>query len=271
MMTILQALLLGAVQGVTEFWPISSSAHLALLVHFLGSGEPELSFLVALHVGTLAAVTWFYRRRLARIAAACLRELRGKERGNPEARLGWMLLLATIPGLLLGAVFAESSQMLEGMPPVMTFFLALFGIALWVADSRGAERYDLTSMDWRRALAVGTAQALALAPGVSRSGASITVARAAGMRREEAADFAFLLSVPITAAAAAYEGMKLAAGGMAPDQAGTLAVGVVASAVTGYAAISLLLGRVRRGSYVPFAVYRLALAAALCVLLVLGW
>lgn len=262
-MGILPALLLGVVQGFTEFWPISSSAHLALLIHFLGWGSPKLSFLVALHLGTWLAVTWFYRRRLASILRACWRELWSKERGDPQARLGWMLLLATIPGLLVGAVFSESSEIMEGMPLLMVCLLAVFGLVLWVSDELAPGAKGLEKMGWKEALSVGLAQALALAPGVSRSGASVTVARAAGVRRQDAADFAFLLSVPIIGAAAAFESVKLALAGMTADQLWPMLAGTGAAAVSGYLAVGFLLSRIRKGTFRPYAVYRLLLAVVL--------
>lgn len=268
-MGILPALLLGAVQGVTEFWPISSSAHLALLIHIFGWGEPDLSFMVALHVGTWLAVVWYYRRRLLSIVAALWRAVTGKRRGDPEAKLGELLLLATIPGVLLGAVFAESSQMMEGMPLLMTVTLAVFGLVLWAADAWGPQVRDWNSAGWREALAMGVAQGIALMPGVSRSGVTISTARAAGLGRREAADFAFLLSVPIIGAAAVYQGFKLLLDGMPADQAWPMLVGCASAAVTGYLAIGFLLSRLKAGSFRPYAIYRLVLAAVLLVALVI--
>ncbi|MFW6113450.1 MAG: undecaprenyl-diphosphate phosphatase, partial [Actinomycetota bacterium] len=150
-MGILQALLLGAVQGVTEFWPISSSAHLALLIYLTGWGEPDLAFVVAVHIGTWVAVVWYYRHRLARIIASWWREVRGRSRGEPEARTAWLLLLATIPGLVLGAIFAESSEMMQGMPLLMVSMLAVFGVLLWAADARGKEDRTWREGGWREA------------------------------------------------------------------------------------------------------------------------
>ncbi|MBN2025290.1 MAG: undecaprenyl-diphosphate phosphatase [Actinobacteria bacterium] len=268
-MGILPALLLGVVQGVTEFWPISSSAHLALLIHIFGWGEPDLSFLVALHVGTWLAVVWFYRKRLWAIVVSCWREATGKERGKAEARLGWLLLLATIPGVIIGAVFAESSEMMEGMPLLMTVTLAFFGLVLWAADSWGPQVKDWNAAGWREAMAVGVGQFLALMPGVSRSGISISVARAAGIRRREAADFAFLLSVPIIGAAAAYEGLKLVLDGMPASDLWPMLVGAAAAALTGYFAIGFLLSRLKAGTFRPYAIYRLLLAAVLLIVLVI--
>jgi undecaprenyl-diphosphatase len=268
-MGILEALLLGAVQGLTEFWPISSSAHLALLIHIFGWGDPDLSFLVALHVGTLLAVVWYYRQRLWSIVAAWLREVSGKERGSPEARLAWLLLLATLPGVLLGAVFAESAQMMEGMPLLMAIMLAVFGLVLWATDAWGGEAKTWRSAGWREALAVGVAQAIALVPGVSRSGISISTARAAGIERKEAADFAFLLSVPIIGAAAVYEGFKLVREGVPEGGAWPMLLGGAAAAVVGYFAIGFLLSRLKSGTFRPYAIYRLVLAAVLIVFLVI--
>jgi undecaprenyl-diphosphatase len=268
-MGILPALLLGAVQGLTEFWPISSSAHLALLIHIFGWGEPDLSFLVALHLGTWLAVVWYYRRRLWSIIAACWRQATGEKRGEADARLGWLLLLATIPGVIIGAVFAESSEMMEGMPLLMIVMLALFGLVLWAADAWGGQTKSWRAAGWREALAVGVGQTLALIPGVSRSGISISVARAAGIERKEAADFAFLLSVPIIGAAAAYEGLKLVLDGVPADQLWPMLVGGAAAALTGYFAIGFLLSRLKSGTFKPYAIYRLILAAVLLVALVI--
>ncbi len=268
-MGILPALLLGVVQGLTEFWPISSSAHLALLIHVFGWGEPDLSFLVALHVGTWIAVVWHYRSRLASIIAACWREARGRERGLPEARMGGLLLLATVPGVVLGAVFSASSEMMEGMPLLMAATLAAFAVVLWAADRWGGRSGDWRKAGWREALAVGVAQALALMPGVSRSGISISAARAAGIDRKEAADFAFLLSVPIIGAAAVFEGAKMLLEGVTVDQLWSMLAGGAAAAVAGYLAIGLLLSRLKSGTFAPYAAYRLALAAVLVVVLVM--
>lgn len=264
-MGILAALLLGAVQGITEFWPVSSSAHLALLIHIGGWGTPQLSFLVALHLGTLVAVVLYYRRRLAAIIVAWLRDVTGRERGNPDARLAWLLLLATIPGIIIGAIFAQSSEMIESMPLLIVSMLAIFGVVLWVTDAMGANTRTWRTAGWREALAVGVAQCLALVPGVSRSGISISTARAAGIKRSEAADFAFLLSVPITGAAAAYESLKLATQGIPSGQAGNMLAGGIAAAITGYFAIEFLLSHLKAGTFRPYAIYRLVLAAVLLI------
>jgi undecaprenyl-diphosphatase len=247
---------------VAEFWPVSSSAHLALIIHLAGWGEPSLSLLVALHLGTFVAVAWYYRRRLLSLVREGWRLAKGRS-GNPaEGRLAWLLLLATLPGVLVGAVSASSSEMMEGMPLLMIFLLALFGLVLWIADHYGKERWACLDMGWRGALAVGIAQSVALAPGVSRSGACITVARAMGMKRKEAADFAFLLSVPITGAAGAYEALSMLRGGSAAG-AGSMVAGGVAAAVTGYFAIRFLLAGLKRNTFAPYALYRLAVSALL--------
>ena len=265
-MGIWQALLLGAVQGVTEFWPISSSAHVALLIVIFGWGEPDLSFVVALHIGTWIAVVWYYRRRLAGIVAAWWREVRGKEKGEPQAKLAWMLLLATLPGLVLGFIYAASSEMAQGLPPIMIFNLASFGLLLWAADTWGRQERTWQDVGWRDSLAIGMAQAIAIFPGVSRSGAAITTARAAGFKREDSADFAFLLSVPIIAAAGAYSILKLALEGMSGDMFWNMLVGGVAAALTGYFAVQFLLRHLGRGGYRPYAIYRLILAVLLVIL-----
>lgn len=265
-MGIWQALLLGAVQGVTEFWPISSSAHVALLIIIFGWGEPDLSFVVALHIGTWIAVVWFYRHRLAGIIAAWWKEVRGKEKGDPRARLAWMLLLATLPGLLIGFIFAAPSEMTQGMPLVMILNLAFFGLLLWAADAWCGGGRTWRDVGWRESIAIGMAQAVAVFAGVSRSGVAITTARAAGINREDSADFAFLLSVPIIAAAGAYALLELALEGMTAGELWNMVVGGIAAALTGYFAIQFLLGHLGKGGYKPYAIYRLCLAALLLIL-----
>ncbi len=267
-MGILPAVVLGLVQGVTEFWPISSSAHLALLIYLFGWGKPDLSFTVALHLGTWVAVVWYYRRRLASIVSACWKVVGERERVSAEARLGFLLLLATFPGVILGAVFAESSEMMEGMPLLLVFSLALFGLVLWATDRWGGGLRRWRDAGWREALAVGVAQGLALIPGVSRSGITISTARAAGMDRKEAADFAFLLSVPIIGAAAAYEALQLVREGVPTGGIWPMAAGCASAAFSGYLAIGLLLSRLKTHSFKPYAVYRIVLAAFLLVILV---
>ncbi|MHB8781660.1 MAG: undecaprenyl-diphosphate phosphatase [Candidatus Geothermincolia bacterium] len=261
-MPIYQALILGALQGFTEFWPISSSAHLSLAQWLFGWGTPQLSFSVALHAGTLLAVIVFFRKRLFQLLVAFIASLRELEIGrDPDRRLAWFLLVAAVPAFVAGAGLSASSEAMESMPLLMALMLVLLGGVLYRADAAHGSR-ELESMGWREALAVGTAQALALVPGVSRSGATISTALFAGFGREQAAEFAFLLSVPTIGGAVGYQGLKMLTGEAGSAGSGSMLVGFLAAAVTGFVAVRYLLRFVQHGSYRPFAWYRLGLALA---------
>jgi len=261
------ALLLGVLQGVTEFWPISSSAHLALVLEATGWGGPRTSFIVALHLGTLAAVVIHYRGRILSLAGAWWRSLLRREEPQGEAHLAWMLLLATLPALAIGALFSRISEELQGIPLAIAAFMGAFGILLWTVDSLAPSALTLEGVDWRRALAMGMAQSLALAPGVSRSGAVMCAARAAGLRREDAADFAFLMSVPVIAAAGVFEAAGLISEGITARDLLAMGVGTLSSAVAGLLAIRYLLRWLKGRGLAPFAIYRVAFSLALVALL----
>ena len=265
-MPIYQALLLGAVQGITEFWPVSSTAHLALFQWFFGWGKPQLAFTVALHVGTLVAVVIYFRRRLWGLIKAWFASVRDREIGDDrERRLAWFLVLATIPAVIAGLFLHDAAEVLESMPLFMAFMLASVGAILWYADSLKAGDRNLDSMGMRDALAVGIAQAIALAPGVSRSGATMTTALYAGYTREQAAEFAFLLSIPVIAGAALYEGAKVIKDGLPPGLGKAMLVGAVTAAIFGWFAVKYLLRYLQKGSFKPFVWYRFALALAVLI------
>ena len=265
-MTVFQALVLGVIQGLTEFLPVSSSAHLALAPWLLGWPDPGLAVDVALHLGTLAAVIWFFRDAWVRLAGSALAIVRKRRVDTPEERRVVFLVLATIPGALAGVLVADYAETVLRSPYVIATSLIVMGVLLWAADRWAPQARSLDEMRWTQALLFGIAQAFALVPGVSRSGSTITAGRALGFSREAAAVFSFLMSMPITAAAAAKEvpGAIAAADDLAP-----IIVGVVAAAASAWLAISVLLRYVARHSYGIFAVYRvllgivvLALAAA---------
>ena len=262
-MTVFQALVLGVVQGLTEFLPVSSSAHLALAPWLLGWPDPGLAVDVALHLGTLAAVLWFFRDAWARLARSSLAMLRKRSVETPEERRVLFLVLATIPGALAGLLVADLAETVLRSPRVIATSLIVMGVLLWAADRWASRARSLDEMRWPQALAFGVAQAFALVPGVSRSGSTITAGRALGFSREAAAVFSFLMSMPITAAAAAKEvpGAIAAADDLAP-----IAVGVVAAAVSAWLAISVLLRYVARHSYGVFAVYRVLLGLTVLAL-----
>jgi undecaprenyl-diphosphatase len=263
--TVFQAIVLGVLQGLAEFLPISSSAHLALTPWLLGWESPGLAFDVALHVGTLAAVLWFFRSQWAALVRAGWRIVTTRRVDTEEERRVIFLIIATIPGGIGGLVLAEYAETIFRTPSLIATTLILMGVILWAVDRYAPHERMLGQMRWTHALVFGLVQVLALVPGVSRSGSTMTAGRALGFHRESAAVFAFLMSMPITAAAAAYEVPKaLAEGGLTAP----IVAGVIASALSGWLAISVLLRYVARHGFGVFAVYRII--AGLAVLAVVA-
>jgi undecaprenyl-diphosphatase len=255
-----QAVVLAIVQGLSEFLPISSSGHLVLVPHFFGWPDQGLAFDVAVHVGTLFAVIAYFRRELASMTRAFFVSLAGGGL-SPDGRLAWCVVLGTIPVGLAGLAFGGAIEEKLRNPLAVATTLSFFGLLMWLADRVGRRERDEYSVGWRDALLIGCAQALALMPGTSRSGITMTMGRALGLTREGAARFSFLLAVPGIALAGAYEFLKLAtAQGGAVDW-GRIALGVAIAAVTGYLCIAWLLRVINRIGFAPFALYRLGVAA----------
>ena len=262
-MTILQAIVLGALQGLAEFLPISSSAHLALTPWILGWESPGLAFDVALHVGTLAAVLWFFRAQWVALARAGWRIVRTRRIDTEEERRVLFLVIATIPGGIGGLLLADYAETVFRTPALIATTLIVMGVILWAVDRYSPHAVTMSQMRWTHALIFGLAQVFALVPGVSRSGSTMTAGRAMGFHRESAAVFAFLMSMPITAAAALYEVPKaIAEGGLGAP----LVAGIIASALSGWLAISILLRYVARHGFGVFAVYRIALGLGVLAL-----
>ncbi len=266
---IIASLIMGIVQGLTEFLPISSSGHLLLVPYLLNWHEPfidSLAFSVALHGGTLAALLVYFREDWLRLIPAGLAAVRDRSfRGNPDRRLAWLLVASTIPGGIAGFLFSDAVEGAIRQPGLVAIMLVLAGIVLWLADRWSIRRHDTDNLTLRAAIGIGLAQAIALIPGVSRSGISISAGLAAGLDRASAARYSFLMAMPITAAAVAYEGYKLVRGDIGAIALGPLVVGVVTAFVAGIAAISVLLRYVRTRSFSVFVVYRFALAAIVLV------
>jgi undecaprenyl-diphosphatase len=261
--SILQAIILGVLQGLAEFLPISSSAHLALTPWIFGWESPGLAFDVALHVGTLAAVLWFFRDQWVMLARAAWRIVVTRRVETEEERRVIFLIVATIPGGIGGLVLAEYAETIFRTPALIATTLIIMGVILWAVDRYARHALSLTEMRWTHALLFGLAQVMALVPGVSRSGATMTAGRAMGFHRESAAVFAFLMSMPITAAAAIYEVPKaIAEGGLGAP----ILAGVIASALSGWLAISVLLRYVARHGFGVFAVYRILLGIGVLAL-----
>lgn len=272
-MSILEAILLGVVQGLTEFLPISSSGHLIIVpwaqdYTFLRE-NPDFNktFDVALHLGTLVGVVYYFRRDLWAIARGFLRTVRARTIEDSEGRLAWTVILGTVPAVIVGGLGEEFIGENLGEPWMIAVQLIVFGLLLGLAD-RLPQRRGVEGVGMRDGLLIGTAQALSLAPGTSRSGITITAARFLGLTRDAAARISFLLLVPATAGAVALEGAQAVADGLPEGVAEPMVAGVLASAVSGYFAIFGLLRFVRTHSYDVFVVYRVI--AGLVILAVIG-
>ena len=258
-MTPLQAIALGIIQGLSEFLPISSSAHLTLAPWLFGWEDPGLAFDVALHFGTLLAVLWYFRMEWLQLIKAAFGIITSGRIETPEKRRVIYLIVATIPGAIGGFLLQSRAEAAFRSPELIAIALISIGIVLWAVDKAVDQRRILGEMRWIDALLIGLSQVIALIPGVSRSGSTITTARGLRFDRESAAEFSFLMSMPIIAAAVVLEGPKaLHAGGLTNE----LMSGVVASAISGWLAISILMRYVSRHSYGIFAFYRVALGLA---------
>jgi undecaprenyl-diphosphatase len=271
-----QALALGLVQGLTELLPISSSGHL-ILVPWLGdwtylkeNDAFNQTFDVALHLGTLIAVVAYFRADVARLVRAWLRTLRRRRIETADERVAWFVAVATVPAAAIGYAAEDVIAERLGEPWQIAIFLAVFAALLWLADRTPARR-EMSDLGLATAAAVGVAQSLALMPGVSRSGITITVARFIGLDRDSAARFSFLLLIPIVFGASVFKGVNdVVLGDLPPGSAGPFAVGILAAAVSGLVAIWALLGYVRRHDYTAFVGYRLLLAVAVLLLIASG-
>ncbi len=265
-MTTAHAIALGVLQGLGEFLPISSSGHLIVVPWLLSWPAQSLSFDVALHLGTLAAVVGAFAKDWLRLVSAGLRGLLARAPlGTSDARLLWLLALATLPGAVAGKLLDEWAETTFRSPALVAVSMAVMGGALLLADRRAGSG-SAASMPLRDAMLVGVAQALALVPGVSRSGATISMALVLGYRRDEAARFSFLLAAPITLCAALLKVPHLLQG----DQAGLALVGMAAAAVTGFASIRFLLAWVRHRDYRVFVAYRFVFAAVVLAAIAAG-
>jgi undecaprenyl-diphosphatase len=258
----IEAIVLALVQGLTEFLPISSSAHLILVPRILGWADQGLAFDVAVHFGTLMAVFWFFHDEVWAIMRAWFAALRGREHERNDARLGWAIIVATIPVVLAGFLFENFIETQLRSPLIIAATTAVFGVLLWVADLHKKEISDEHQLLIRYALLIGLAQALALIPGTSRSGITITAGLALGLSRRAAARFSFLLAMPAIAGAALLETVELLES-PAPVNWAPILIGLVAAAVSAYACIKVFLGAIDRIGMLPFMIYRLLLAGFL--------
>lgn len=271
-----QALALGLVQGATELLPISSSGHLILVpwlfdwTYLKENDAFNQTFDVSLHLGTCIAVGAYFWRDIVTLVTAWLGTLRVRSIGTREGKLAWVVLVATIPAAVVGFLLEDVIAENLGEPWQIAIFLAAFGLLLGWADRR-PQRSTMSDLSLRQGLTVGLAQCLALMPGVSRSGITITAGRFLGLDRDSAARFSFLLLLPITVGAVVFKGLTdVILADMPSGMAGPFAVGVLASLAGGLVAILFLLDYVRRHSYDAFVVYRLIVAAAILLLIATG-
>lgn len=274
-MSVWEAILLGIVQGLTEFLPISSSGHLILVpwlqdyTFLQENDEFNKTFDVALHAGTLVAVIAYFRVDLWNMATGVLRSLRTRAIETEDERLGWALVVGTIPAVIVGGLGESFIDDKLGEPWMIGILLIVFGLLLGWAD-RLPERRKLESVSITDGLKLGVAQAMALAPGVSRSGVTITAGRILGLDRDSAARFAFLLLVPAVAGATVLKGYGAISDGLPDDVAGPMVAGTIAAGISSYAAIAWMLRYVRTHSYDVFVVYRVAVGIGVLLLIATG-
>ena len=273
MLEFLEAIFLGVVQGLTEFLPVSSSGHLLLGQYFLGMDQDRfgLTFDAAIHTGTVLAVISYFWRDLLRMAGAFLRSLRGPNFEERDQRMAYLILVATVPAGVIGLLF---QNFFEGdrvrSPWLVAFNLVLVGVLFIVGEVVGRQNRTSDKLGFKEALAIGLAQTVALFPGVSRSGGTITLGLFLGLRRDEAARFSFLMSVPITTAAALLSLAEAFGSGIDAGDALLFVAGSVTSGVVGYLAIRFLLNYLAGHSLRVFAYYRFVLAAVVVLLLLVG-
>ena len=272
-----QALVLGVVQGLTELLPISSSGHLILVPwlfdwNYLATHEEfNKTFDVALHLGTLVAVIAYFWRDVVALVRAFLRSVARRAVESSEERVAWLVAVATVPAALVGAAGESVIEEKLGEPWQIAIFLAVFGVLLWYAD-RTPEEVQISGLGLWRSVLIGISQILALMPGVSRSGITITTGRFSRLTRDAAARFSFLLLIPIVLGAVLYKGLKhVVLNPLPAGSTGPFVVGTVASAAVGLVAIDVLLGYIRRHNYSPFVLYRLAVTVFIVVVIASGW
>jgi len=254
-MTPWQAILLGILQGLAEFLPISSSGHLVIVPHLLGWPDPGLTMDTMLHMGTLLAIVVYFWSDLWELAAAALSSIKRRSLDDPQARVAWGVVVATIPGAVVGLLLEDVFERLFGLPRAAAGFLLVTALLLVVSELAGSRRRPITSMSWMDALLIGLAQMLAIVPGLSRSGSTIATGMLLGFRREDAARFSFLLGVPIMAGTGLYQLAKFITGVADSPPAMLVVLGMASAAISGYLAIAGLLAVVRRRSLLGFAAY----------------
>jgi undecaprenyl-diphosphatase len=268
-----EAVVLGLVQGLTEFLPISSSAHLRVVGEASGWGDPGAAFTAITQIGTEAAVLLYFRRDIARIVASWLRSLVDRSvRSDPDARMGWLIIIGSVPIVVLGLLFQDDIETTFRDLRVVAIALVAFSLVLYWADRVGRKQRELRQLTVRDGLLFGLAQAMALVPGVSRSGGTITMGLFLGYTRAAAARYSFLLAIPAVLGSGFFQVYETLTGGVAGEQIawGPTALATVIAFAVGLSVIAWLLRYLDRGTFTPFVVYRVVLGLALLALVGVG-
>ncbi|QDP97342.1 undecaprenyl-diphosphate phosphatase [Microlunatus elymi] len=267
-----EAIVLGIVQGLTEFLPISSSAHISIIGQLFGNGDPGAAFTAIIQIGTETAVIVYFRHDIARIIKAWFLSLIGRiDRDDHDARMGWLVIIGSIPIVVLGLLLQNWIDTAFRNLWITVAMLAGFGLVIGIVDSLATHRRTLQDLTWKHGLLYGLAQSLALIPGVSRSGGTITAGLAMGYKREDATRYSFLLAIPAVMGAGLYQLYEALTGDAHAQVAWgpTIAAAVVAF-IIGFIMIAWFLRFVSTHSFWPFVIYRIGLAAAVAVLLIVG-
>jgi undecaprenyl-diphosphatase len=268
----IEAVVLGVVQGLTEFLPISSSAHLRLVGELFGWEDPGAAFTAIIQIGTEAAVLLYFRHDIARIVVAWLRSLAGKAKGDPDARMGWLIIVGSLPIVVLGLLFQDDIETTLRDLRIVATALIVFSLILFWADRVGAKQRQLTDLTVPHGIGFGFAQAMALIPGVSRSGGTITAGLFLGYSRSAAARYSFLLAVPAVLGSGFFQAYEALTGDVAGRGVawGPTALATVVSFGVGLTVIAWLLRYLDRGSFTPFVIYRIVLGVLVLALVQTG-
>ncbi|WP_417659532.1 undecaprenyl-diphosphate phosphatase [Pseudidiomarina sp.] len=264
-MSTLEAIILALIQGFTEFLPISSSAHLILPSQLFGWEDQGLAFDVAVHVGTLLAVVLYFRNEVGELLVNWVASLRGRH--NAHSRLAWLIIWGTIPAGLAGLLGSDLVENFGRSALVIATSTVVFGLLLWFADARASQQQQLEQLTFKQVMIIGAMQALALIPGTSRSGITMTAGMLLGLTKTDAARFSFLLSIPIIIMAGGYQGLKLVQQAE-PVAWSPVIIGVLTSFVAAYVCIHVFLQVISRMGMLPFVIYRLALGTFLFILFI---
>lgn len=266
-MDLIQLIILALIQGITEFLPISSSAHLILVPILTEWQDQGLAIDVAAHLGSLVAVVFYLRKDISRILLAGFESIKNKEATTQDSRLFWYLIIASLPVLIAGFLLRDSVATYLRDPLIIAYASIGFGLLLWYADAKGTRLRHISSINLRDAVLIGLAQALALVPGTSRSGITITAALILGLDRTSAARFSFLMAVPIILAAGSYESLKLIQMNVGVDIVNFIVTAIL-SAISAFLAIYFFMKYLDKIGMLPFVVYRVVLGVVLIVLFV---